>query len=290
MRVLLTGANGQLGRALQSTSPAAGDITALSRADLDIGDPESIRTAIEQVRPDWILNAAAYTAVDRAEEEPDLARAINETAVKHLAQASRAAGARLLHVSTDFVFDGNGQRPYRPDDSTAPLNVYGLTKRDGEKAALKATAEDAVIVRTAWVYSRTGRNFLTTMMRLMHERESLKIVDDQQGAPTSTSDLAGAIWTLIDAQAEGGIYHYTNSGEATWYEFAQAIHAALQVQEPVTPLAHIEPTDTAGFPTPAKRPAYSVLDCAKIETIIGKRTPWQDALHNVMNSTEYVRS
>ena len=284
MRVLLTGANGQLGKALQSACPATVHITALTRSDLDIGNSEAMRTVIEQIRPDWVLNAAAYTAVDRAEEEPELARAINEIAVKHLAQASRATGARLLHVSTDFVFDGKGLRPYQPDDPTAPLNVYGVTKRDGEKAALQATAEDAVIVRTAWVYSRTGRNFLTTMIRLMRERESLKIVDDQRGAPTSTSDLADTIWTLIDAKAAGGIYHHTNSGEATWYEFAQAIHAALQAREPETMLAHIEPTDTAGFPTLAKRPAYSVLDCQKVEAIIGKRQPWQDALHNVMNS------
>ena len=290
MRVLVTGANGQLGQALQSTCPAAVDITALTRSDLDIGDSNAIRTAIEQLRPDWVLNAAAYTAVDRAEKEPELARAINETAVKHQAQASRAAGARLLHVSTDFVFDGKERRPYQPDDPTAPLNVYGVTKRDGETAALEATAEDAVVVRTAWVYSRTGRNFLTTMMRLMRERESLKIVDDQRGAPTATADLANAIWTLIDAKPAGGIYHYTNSGEATWYEFAQAIHAALQAREPETPLAQIEPTDTAGFPTPAKRPTYSVLDCQKIEAFIGKRRPWQDALRNIMNSTEFERS
>jgi dTDP-4-dehydrorhamnose reductase len=283
MRILITGANGQLGQALQANPPSWAHITALSSRDLDITDPKRVQETVAASQPAWIVNAAAYTAVDKAEEEPEQAKAVNETAVRHLAEAADINGARLLHVSTDFVFDGTANRPYRPDDDTNPLNVYGRTKLAGEQAALDATQGDAVVVRTAWVYSRVGKNFLTTMQRLMRERDALNIVDDQRGTPTTASDLASALWAVVDKNANGGIYHFTNKGDASWYEFAVEIRRHLVEQQPEARLSALEPTDTAGFPTPAKRPAYSVLNCQRIFTIVDIPPHWKTALRRELD-------
>ena len=278
MRILITGANGQLGQALLANTPDWTHTTALTSGDLDITDREHIQNAVTALQPTWIINAAAYTSVDRAEEEPEKAKAVNETAVRHLAEAANVNGSRLLHISTDFVFDGAAMRPYRPDDVTNPINVYGHTKLLGEYAAVEASEGDAVVIRTAWVYSRTGKNFLTTMQRLMREREALKIVDDQRGTPTTARDLAGALWSMVSTCASGGIYHFTNTGDASWYEFAVEIRRLLAKQQPDAHLAELQPTDTAGFPTPAKRPAYSVLDCQSIATIVGIPPHWKTSL------------
>lgn len=283
MRILITGANGQLGQALQANTPAWAHITALASRDLDITDRECVQEAVSALQPAWIINTAAYTAVDKAEEEPAKAKAVNETAVGHLAEAANASGARLLHVSTDFVFDGAANRPYQPGDEPNPLNVYGRTKLAGERAAIDASQGDAIIVRTAWVYSRSGKNFLTTMQRLMRERDALKIVEDQRGTPTTAVDLANALWAMIDRKAPSGIYHFTNAGEASWYEFAVEIRRLLAEHNPDTRLATLAPTDTAGFPTPAKRPPYSGLDCRRIADIVGTPPHWKNALQRELN-------
>ena len=279
MRILITGAHGQLGQALQANTPSGKHITALARHGLDITQRRPVDEAIRALKPAWIINAAAYAAVDKAEEEPDQAKAVNETAVRNLAEAAEANGARLIHISTDFVFDGTSNRPYLPDDDPNPLNVYGRTKLAGERAAMAATHGDAIVIRTAWLYSLIGKNFLTTMQRLMHERDALKIVDDQRGTPTAACDLATAIWALVSkSNTPGGIYHYTNAGDATWYEFAVEIRRLLKYRDPDTPLAALESVDTTGFPTPARRPAYSVLDCRATAEVVGREPHWKYAL------------
>jgi dTDP-4-dehydrorhamnose reductase len=283
MHIVITGANGQLGQALQANTPDWAHITALTSGDLDIIDREQVQKTVNALQPSWIINAAAYTAVDKAEGEPEQAKAVNETAVRHLAEAASSNGARLLHISTDFVFDGTANRPYRPEDETNPLNVYGRTKLAGERAAMEATQGDAVVVRTAWVYSRSGKNFLTTMQRLMRERDVLKIVDDQRGTPTTAGDLANALWATVDKKASGGLYHFTSTGDASWYEFAVEIRRLLAEQHPGVHLAAPEPTDTAGFPTPAKRPAYSVLDCRGIAAIVDTPPHWKTSLERELN-------
>lgn len=284
MRVLLTGAGGQLGQTLQANLPEAIERSAMTRADLDITDAHAVDACVDRLQPDWIVNAAAYTSVDQAESEPDRAWAINRQGVAHLATAAHRHGARLLQVSTDFVFDGSQRRPYQPDDAPNPLNVYGQSKLAGEQAARECTDGDAVILRTAWVYSATGRNFLTTMVRLMREREQLKIVDDQTGTPTATTDLAQAMLAMMTADASGGIHHYTNAGEATWYDFAREIRQRLTQTNPDWKLAQLAPTNTAGFPTPARRPAYSVLGCDTVEALTGRRRHWRDALVEEVNA------
>jgi len=260
VRALLTGAAGQLGRCLRATAPPGCEIVARDRAALDVGDPAAVERHIAATAPDLVLNAAAYTAVDRAESEPERAFAINAAAVECLARASRRAGARLLHVSTDFVFDGARGRPYRPDDPVSPLGVYGRSKLEGERLALAAAPGGCAIVRTAWLYSRHGSNFVTRMLELMAERDSLRVVDDQIGSPTSASGLARALWRLAERRELTGLFHWTDAGVASRYDFAVAIRdealalGLLRRALPVTPVPASE------FPTPAPRPAFGVLD------------------------------
>jgi dTDP-4-dehydrorhamnose reductase len=221
LKALIVGAGGQLAIELERTAPPEASLTALTIGDLDIADAAATRGVVDRLKPDLILNAAAYTAVDRAETEVDLAYAANRDGPANLAAAAMASGARLVHVSTDFVFGGEAARAYPPSAPTEPLGVYGASKRDGELAVL-AAKPDALIVRTAWVYSAGGANFVKTMLRLMTTRDEVRVVADQIGTPTSASDVADAIWGLVGLGATG-MFHVTNAGVASWYDFAQAI-------------------------------------------------------------------
>lgn len=281
MKVLVTGADGQLGRALAMTAPLDWAITASGRQHLDITDENAVRISINTLRPDVVINAAAYTAVDRAEQENDLVCRINADAVEHLAKASREAGSRLVHTSTDFVFDGTSCRPYCPEDKPAPLNAYGRSKLAGEHIALRQPGN--LIVRTAWLYSIHGSNFVKTMLRLMAEKDEVRVVADQIGTPTHARALAETIWELVQAGAEG-IFHVTDAGVASWYDFAVAIQeealdaGLLQRAIPITPIT------TADYPTPARRPHYGVLDKTKTWALLGRpASHWRGELRMMMS-------
>jgi dTDP-4-dehydrorhamnose reductase len=280
MRVLVTGAGGQLANALVATAPPDVEATALPIDALDIADPASVTRAFERIHPAVVVNAAAYTAVDLAEKEPDEADRVNHRAVAILAAACRAHRARLVHVSTDYVFDGASGQPYRPLDATNPLSVYGRTKRDGELAAL--AAPDALVVRTAWLYGAMGRNFVHTMIRLMRERDEVRVVADQFGTPTAVEGLARAIWALA-AQGASGIHHWTDAGVASWYDFAVAIRDDGAAAGLGTGRARVVPIPTSEYPTPARRPARSVLSKDETYAALGTAgTPWRDALRRVL--------
>ena len=260
MKALVTGGGGQLARALSDCAPAGIALHAPDRRALDISDEAAVAAMLDRERPDLLINAAAYTAVDRAESETEIARRINGDAPAFLARAAAQRGIRLLHISTDFVFDGMASRPYRPDDATAPLGRYGASKLAGERG-VSAAGGDTLIVRTAWVYAAGGANFMETMLRLMAERAELRVVQDQIGTPTHAASLAAALWRMA-AGSGRGIVHYTDAGVASWYDFAVAI--AEEARAAGLPLAvrSIIPIDTIDYPTPAKRPAFSVLDKA----------------------------
>ncbi|AOH84400.1 dTDP-4-dehydrorhamnose reductase [Sphingomonas panacis] len=274
MKALIVGSRGQLGRGLAASAPEGMEIVGHDIDTLDITDAASVRAVVATEKPDLILNAAAYTAVDKAESEEDAAYAVNATAVGLLAEAARANNARFVHVSTDFVFDGSAGTPYAPDAETNPLGAYGRTKLAGEHMA----GEDALIVRTAWVYAPTGGNFVRTMLRLMGERPEVRVVADQIGTPTWAPGLAAALWKMAGAGITG-FHHYTDAGVASWYDFAVAIQeealaaGLLNAAVPVIPIA------TADFRTPAKRPGYSVLDKASTFAALGGPTPhWRSNL------------
>lgn len=279
MKVLVTGAAGQVGRALLAGAPADAEIIAADRATLDIADGAAVCRLADELRPTHIVNAAAYTAVDRAESEEEAALAINAHAVAHLAEAAQGVGARLVQISTDFVFDGTAGRPYRPDSATAPLGAYGRSKLAGELAA----GADALIVRTAWVYAARGANFVRTMLRLMGEREEVRVVSDQVGTPTWATSLAEAIW-LLTTQGVTGVHHFTDSGVASWYDFAVAIQEEAAARDLLRPTARVVPITTAEFPTPARRPSYSVLDKSRTEGLLGGPAPhWRVNLRRMLD-------
>lgn len=259
-KVLITGAGGQVGRALLAAVPANFAAVACTHADLDVGVGEAVREYVRQQRPAVIINAAAYTAVDKAESEPDAAQRINSEGPGHLAAAARESGARLLHISTDFVFDGATSVPYRPDSATHPLSVYGRTKRDGERAALEALPGRATIVRTAWVYAANGSNFVRTMLRVMRANGTVRVVADQVGTPTAARSLAEVLWRIAGNPEIRGIHHWTDAGVASWYDFAVAIAEEGAELGLLPPEIVVMPITTADYPTPARRPSYSVLD------------------------------
>ena len=226
MKTLVLGSNGQLGQALADTLPDGANIVGLDLPELDITSAEALLDVCRKTKPAVIINAAAYTAVDQAESEAELARAVNVDGPKHIVLAALDVGARVIHISTDFIFDGEASTPYKPDATTNPVSVYGCTKRDGEKAVLETMPEDAVVVRTAWLYSKTGGNFVKSMLRLMAERDELGVVADQRGTPTWANSLSEAVWALATRAELNGIYHWTDAGECSWHEFAVAIQEA----------------------------------------------------------------
>jgi dTDP-4-dehydrorhamnose reductase len=282
MRVLVLGAGGQVGRAVQAAAPSAHEVIAKPRAELDITNEAAVAAFLAESPVDWIVNAAAYTAVDRAETEQAAAFASNDAAVGILARAGTAVGARLLHLSTDFVFDGRANRAYLPGDATHPLSVYGASKLAGEQQALREP--QGIVLRTAWVYDSSGRNFVLTMLRLMRERPEVRVVCDQIGAPTWATGIAQAIWGLMAAGAPGGIYHWTDAGVASWYDFAVAIQEEALARGLLGQAVPIVPIATAAYPTPARRPAFSVLDSQATRALLGvPATHWRHHLRNMLD-------
>ncbi len=288
-RILILGASGQLGRELQRSFANAGEVFAHGHHTADLSNPEQLRAVVRESAPQLILNAAAYTAVDRAESEPDLARAINALAPAVLAEEALRANALLFHYSTDYVFDGTKTTPWLESDSPNPLNVYGQTKLEGEQA-IQQVGGRAFIFRTSWVYGPHGKNFLLTMLRRGSERKELRVVDDQIGAPTSSLQLADATRRVADQLLSGrvsaqsaGVYHMTCSGFTSWCGFARAIfEQAGQTLHANAP--EVLPISTTEFPTPARRPAYSVLSCEKLSQTFGVRlAPWDAALAEVIS-------
>lgn len=276
MKVLIAGSAGQLGRALRASAPAGVEVIAPAEADFDILDAARVCATVAQTRPDLVINAAAYTAVDKAEADAATAEAVNGTAAGTLAAAAAQSGARFAHVSTDFVFDGSSPLPIAPDAAPAPLGVYGATKLSGERQ-VNAAHPAALIVRTAWVYAAQGNNFVHTMLRLMRERPEVRVVADQVGTPTHADSLARAIWAL-DAAHTTGIHHWTDAGVASWYDFAVAIHdEALALGLLEQPVA-VVPIRTVDYPTPARRPAMSVLDKSSSWAITGPAAHWRTEL------------
>jgi dTDP-4-dehydrorhamnose reductase len=260
MKVLITGAQGQLGRCLLASVPTGVTAVGLTRAELDIGDAQAVSDAVAQHEPGVIINAAAYTAVDRAETEAEAARRVNGLGPRHLALTARTHAVRLVHVSTDFVFDGHSAIPYAPDAPTAPLGVYGLTKLEGEQAVRELLPDRSVVLRTAWVYAAHGANFMRTMLRVMGERKQVRVVADQIGTPTAADSLAGVLWGLAQRPDLNGLHHFTDAGVASWYDFAVAIAEEGESLGLVPAGVQVAAIATSDYPTPARRPAYSVLD------------------------------
>lgn len=285
MRILLFGCNGQLARCVKDEAQATDEVIALGSAtDANLMQPGAANIAIAAHHPDIIINAAAYTAVDRAEEDKDAAMRLNAGAVAEIAGAAQKASAPFLHVSTDYVFDGHSNAPYKENDPTNPLNVYGASKLAGEKAALEEN-ENAIIIRTSWVFSEYGANFVKTMLRLAGERDTLSIVDDQIGGPTSARDIARALLTIAHKKHRGapgeGIYHFQGAPSVSWAGFASKIFEIAGANVAVTPIP------TAQFPTPAARPLRTMLDCARIERDFGVAQPdWRIALRQVIEALQ----
>jgi len=277
------GGAGQVGRAVAETAPERYEVMVRARAELDIGNALAIEKAVAESRADWIVNAAAYTAVDRAESEAAQALAINDRAVGVLARAAAQHGCRLLHLSTDFVFDGRSNRAYLPTDPTHPLNVYGTTKLGGERRVL-TEGRDGIVLRTSWVYDSSGSNFVLTMLRLMRERPEVRVVCDQIGAPTWAASIAEAIWGLIGAAAPSGIFHWTDLGVASWYDFAVAIQEEALARGLLRQSVPIVPIATAAYPTPAVRPQFSVLNTESTRALVP--TPahyWRQNLRKMLD-------
>jgi len=280
MKVLIAGSQGQLGRALQASAPAGADIVAPPESEFDILNEAQVAELAGSVRPDLLINAAAYTAVDKAESERDIAHAVNAEAAGRLARAAAGVGARLAHVSTDFIFDGQSPMPYQPDARPAPLGIYGETKLQGERA-VRAALPEALIVRTAWVYAAEGNNFVKTMLRLMRERDEVRVVADQVGTPTNAAGLARAIWAL-DAAGATGTFHWTDAGVASWYDFAVAIQEEAFAAGLLARMVPVVPIRTSDYPTPARRPAMSVLDKSATWALTGPAAHWRAELRAVV--------
>jgi dTDP-4-dehydrorhamnose reductase len=274
-KILVTGAGGQLGSEIGVLSKhyPVFDFVFVDKDEMPLDQPEKIGPFITELRPSWCISCGAYTAVDKAETDQELAFTINGDAAGAIASACNAIGARLIHISTDYVFDGNSATPLKEDDPTGPINVYGASKLKGEQLALQNNP-DTIIIRTAWVYSEFGHNFVKTMIRLMKEKPSLTVIDDQVGSPTYAADLAGVILQIVTApKFVPGIYHYSNEGRISWYEFALAIREIIGSHCPVQPIP------TSQYPTPAKRPQYSLLDKSRIKATYAVSVPgWRESL------------
>ncbi|HEX4481236.1 MAG TPA: dTDP-4-dehydrorhamnose reductase [Rudaea sp.] len=292
MKILLLGANGQVGFELKRSLAPLGDVVAATRNGeggtlvADVGEATSLRSALEQSHADVIVNAAAYTAVDRGEDEPEVAQRINADALGEIGAWAKSRGVLVVHYSTDYVFDGNGMRPYREEDATSPLGVYGRSKLAGENA-LHVSECDHVILRTAWVYASRGKNFLLTMLKVGVERDRLRVVDDQRGTPTSAQLIADVTAKVVAKvhrdRANVGTYHLCAAGECTWFAFAQAIFTRAHEAGLIARAPLVEAIGTADYPTRAARPRYSVLDTSKLRAAFGvDLPPWQQGLDNVI--------
>ena len=287
LRVLLTGRDGQLGRALQAVCPDGLDLIACGRSELDLADAAACQEAVRRYRPDWVLNGGAYTAVDRAESEAELAHAVNAGAPAAFAAALADCGGRLLQVSTDFVFRGDQGSPYRPDQPVDPIGVYGASKAEGERLARQLLPPaQLLLLRTSWVYGPVGSNFCLTMLRL-HRRQAaaaapLRVVADQVGCPTATFSLAAACWRAIQRGCSG-LHHWSDAGAATWYDFAVAIGDLGVTAGLLEQAAVVEPILTRDYPTPARRPGYSLLDCSDSRAALELQPlHWRTALADVL--------
>lgn len=281
-RILLIGNNGQVGRELEETLTSLGEVIGVNRENLDLTQITLVPQLIENLKPNIIVNATAYTAVDRAETEPEIAYTVNATATKMMAEAAQKLGALILHISTDYVFDGKKNTPYTEEDITNPLGIYGSSKLAGEEN-IRQICDRHLILRTAWVYGVYGKsNFVKTMLRLGSERPTIRVVCDQVGSPTWSRDIADAIAQLLAVEVTG-TYHFTDSGVASWYDFAVAIfEMAKQIGFPLQ-VEQVLPITTAEYPTPAQRPAYSVLSTKKISDVLNKQCPyWRDSLRKML--------
>ncbi len=287
MKVLVLGGGGQVAGAVMAAVPPGFKTVAKSRAELDICDEKALVRTLADTGATWVVNAAAYTAVDLAEDQAAQAIAVNDTAVGAMAAAALTMGCRLLHLSTDFVFDGESNRAYRPHDRPNPLSVYGSSKLGGERHVLNADAS-GIVLRTAWVYAPVGRNFVLTMLRLMREKDQLNVVCDQIGAPTAAAGIGTAIWSLIGADVPGGVYHWTDLGVASWYDFAVAIQEEALARGLLCRSVPIAPISSADYPTRARRPAFSVLDCSSTRALI--KAPAQHWRHNLRSMLDGLRA
>jgi dTDP-4-dehydrorhamnose reductase len=282
MKVLITGSSGQLGWELQRTVPDGYKVSAFGHTKLDITDASAVDHAMSDLNPDLVINAAAYTAVDKAEEETGKAYAVNAQGAAIIATAAANSNARLIHLSTDFVFDGLQTTPYQPDDKPHPICVYGSSKLEGEKQVADIFP-GALIIRTGWLYSAHGHNFAKTMINLINNREELTVVADQIGTPTWAKELAKAIWNVAEKKDMKGIYHWTDSGVASWYDFAVAIQEEALETGVIKKTIPIYPIRTADYPTPAKRPPYSVLDKTATWNTLGyKANHWRINLRKML--------
>jgi len=284
MKVLITGKNGQVGRDLEKSAPSEIHLVTCGHEELDIESPDSVYQKIGEEKPDVIINTAAYTAVDKAESDQIRAFAVNSGGIRNLARAASLHSARLVHLSTDFVFNGTKSSPYLPDDLTAPLSVYGKSKAEGEQQLLQLYSDNSIIIRTSWVYSVSGNNFVKTMLKLMKERDEIKVVADQIGSPTWSFNLALTIWSMVLNNSVSGIYHWSDAGAASWYDFAVAIQEEALALSLLDRYVNILPIATSQYPTPARRPAYSIMDTSATRNLCGVRSDhWRVALRKMLS-------
>lgn len=286
MKVLITGCKGQVGHCLTERLTTQAEVLALDHEGLDITNREAVLNAVAEFKPNYIINAAAHTAVDHAEQEVNLSYAINRDGPSYLAQAAKECGAVMLHISTDYVFDGTNEQPYKEVDSTGPQGIYGRSKLAGEQAVVEACPQ-SLILRTAWVFGVHGNNFVKTMLHLAQRRDELSIVDDQFGGPTYAGDIADALITMVQYIEQGntpswGVYHFSGMPYVSWFDFASAIFQAAELHKVVAKQPQLFPIPTSAYPTAAKRPSNSRLDCSKIENQFGiKPCDWKTALNNI---------
>jgi dTDP-4-dehydrorhamnose reductase len=287
VNTLILGSEGQVGWALLAAAPRNIAVTGLGRRDLDITDEAAVLSCVRKLKPEVIINAAAYTAVDRAESESNAAHRVNAEGARYIALAARDCGSRLVQISTDFVFDGSASSPYRVAHPTNPLNVYGKTKRAGEEAVLEVWARQTVVLRTAWVYASKGSNFVLTMLRNLGSKGAVRVVADQIGTPTSAASLSRTIWQIVQRPELCGIYHWTDAGVASWYDFAVAIAEEGSQLGLLPANVVVSPIGTDEYPTAARRPSYSVLDKSDLMSLGMAPAHWRTELRGVLQELRH---